>query len=93
MAGGAALSGIGFTISPLIVDLALGSDEVLADQARTGVLAASITAFVLAWRCSASATGSPAYTGGTPTALVPPVDLERDRLHPSARAVQWRRHW
>ncbi|GAA4941535.1 sodium/proton antiporter (NhaA family) [Actinomycetospora succinea] len=46
IAGGAALSGIGFTISLFIVDLAL-DDEVLADTARVGVLAGSVIALGL----------------------------------------------
>ena len=48
IAGGAALSGIGFTISLFIVDLAL-DDELLADEARVGVLAASLIAAALGW--------------------------------------------
>lgn len=48
IAGGAALSGIGFTISLFIVDLAL-DDELLADEARVGVLAASVIAAALGW--------------------------------------------
>lgn len=46
VAGGAALSGIGFTISLLMVDIAL-PDEQAAAQARVGVLAASVVAFGL----------------------------------------------
>jgi protein-disulfide isomerase len=45
--GGAALCGIGFTISLFIVDLAI-DDELAQNQARVGVLAASVIAFVLA---------------------------------------------
>ena len=45
VAGGAALSGIGFTISLFIVDIAI-SDPSRQDQARVGVLAASVIAFV-----------------------------------------------
>ena len=48
IAGGAALSGIGFTISLFIVDLA-PDDELLADEARVGVLAASVIAATLGW--------------------------------------------
>lgn len=48
IAGGAALSGIGFTISLFIVDIAI-SDPSRQDQARIGVLAASIIAFALGW--------------------------------------------
>ncbi|HEY5857418.1 MAG TPA: Na+/H+ antiporter NhaA, partial [Aldersonia sp.] len=48
IAGGAALSGIGFTISLFIVDLAL-DDPALQDQARVGVLAATVLATLLGW--------------------------------------------
>ena len=48
IAGGAALSGIGFTISLFIVDIAI-TDPSRQDQARIGVLAASIIAFVFGW--------------------------------------------
>lgn len=48
IAGGAALSGVGFTISLFIVDLAL-DDPALADQARVGVLSASVIAALLGW--------------------------------------------
>ena len=48
VAGGAALSGIGFTISLFIVDIAI-SEPARQDQARIGVIAASIIAFVLGW--------------------------------------------
>jgi protein-disulfide isomerase len=47
IAGGGALCGIGFTISLFIVDLAI-ADETVQNEARVGVLAASIIAFVLA---------------------------------------------
>ncbi|GAA3296425.1 Na+/H+ antiporter NhaA [Arthrobacter citreus] len=46
--GGAALCGIGFTISLFIVDLAV-DDELLQAEARVGVLAASVTAFLVGW--------------------------------------------
>ncbi|MCU1478325.1 MAG: Na+/H+ antiporter NhaA type [Subtercola sp.] len=48
VAGGAALSGMGFTISLFIIDLAI-PDPVLQDEARVGVLAATVIAFVLGW--------------------------------------------
>ncbi|HYO35450.1 MAG TPA: Na+/H+ antiporter NhaA, partial [Geodermatophilus sp.] len=48
LAGGAALSGIGFTISLFIVDRAF-DDEARADQARVGVLVASVLAALLGW--------------------------------------------
>ncbi|MEU8276407.1 Na+/H+ antiporter NhaA [Microbispora bryophytorum] len=45
--GGAAVCGIGFTISLFIVDLSI-DDELAQNEARVGVLAASVIAFVLA---------------------------------------------
>ena len=48
VAGGAALSGIGFTISLFIVDLAI-DDPAKQDEARVGVLVASVLAFTLGW--------------------------------------------
>lgn len=48
VAGGAALSGIGFTISLFIIDLAI-DDPAKQDQARVGVLVASALALVLGW--------------------------------------------
>lgn len=48
VAGGAALSGIGFTISLFIVDIAI-SEPARQDQARIGVIAASLIAFVAGW--------------------------------------------
>ncbi|MGB3329439.1 MAG: Na+/H+ antiporter NhaA [Thermomicrobiales bacterium] len=46
--GGAALSGIGFTISLFIIDLAI-DDPLVQDEARVGVLMASVLAFTLGW--------------------------------------------
>jgi Na+/H+ antiporter NhaA len=48
VAGGAALSGIGFTISLFLVPIAI-SDPETQDIARVAVLAASILAFLLGW--------------------------------------------
>lgn len=48
IAGGAALSGIGFTISLFIITLAIDDSET-QDLARVGVLAASVIAFSLGW--------------------------------------------
>lgn len=47
LAGGAALCGIGFTISLFIVDLAI-DDESAQNEARVGVLAASVIALAIA---------------------------------------------
>jgi NhaA family Na+:H+ antiporter len=46
--GGAALGGIGFTISLFVADLAFES-PVLADEARVGILTASVLALGVAW--------------------------------------------
>ncbi|MGN6484884.1 MAG: Na+/H+ antiporter NhaA [Thermomicrobiales bacterium] len=48
IAGGATLSGIGFTIALFIIDLAI-DDPLVQDEARVGVLLASVLAFVLGW--------------------------------------------
>lgn len=47
IAGGATLCGIGFTISLFIVDLAIDNED-LQNEARVGVLVASVLAFLLA---------------------------------------------
>ncbi len=77
LAGGAALSGIGFTISLFIVDLALTGD--LADQARVGVLAASVLASALGVALvRLAAHRSPPLP--EITVLDPPVDPDRDHV-------------
>src|SRR5690606_25499881 len=78
IAGGAALSGIGFTISLFIIDLAI-DDPAAQNEARVGVLAASVLAFVLAtvvFRIS-DALRTDVETGQT---LVRPVDPHRDHV-------------
>lgn len=78
IAGGAALCGIGFTISLFIVDLAI-DDAAAQNEARVGVLTASVLAFVLAaivFRVSESR--RPAEVPGKH--LVRPVDPERDHI-------------
>jgi Na+/H+ antiporter NhaA len=78
LGGGAALAGIGFTISLFIVDLAL-PDPALADQARIGVFAASLIAAGLGalifWLGRADAALS-----GPPIELLRPVDPDRDHI-------------
>lgn len=78
IAGGAALSGIGFTISLFIVDIAIDGEDA-QNQARVGVLAASVIAFVVAtivFRVS-DAFHPREDTGQT---LVRPVDSRRDHV-------------
>lgn len=78
MLGGAALCGIGFTISLFIVDLAI-VDELAQNEARVGVLAASVIAFLIAtivFRIS-DALHPNTETGQT---LARPVDPERDHI-------------
>ncbi len=82
--GGAALCGIGFTISLFIVELAV-EDPALQAQARVGILAASGTAFVLgwAWFRILDRVQPPSSTGRI---LARPFDPERDHFRgdPSA---------
>jgi Na+/H+ antiporter NhaA len=76
--GGAALCGVGFTISLFIVDLAI-DDEAVQNEARVGVLAASVLAFVLAtviFRISDAF--RPDEEAGL--ALLRPVDPARDHI-------------
>ncbi|GAA1940420.1 Na+/H+ antiporter NhaA [Agromyces allii] len=82
--GGAALCGIGFTISLFIVDLAI-TDEAAQNEARVGVLAASVIAFVLAtivFRISDAARPDE-DTGQT---LARPIDPARDHVFGPADA-------
>ncbi|MDQ0574435.1 Na+/H+ antiporter NhaA [Agromyces albus] len=78
IAGGAALSGIGFTISLFIVGLAIEDPE-QQDLARVGVLAASVIAFALGWAVLtvADRVRPPQAIGAK---LVRPVDVERDHF-------------
>jgi Na+:H+ antiporter, NhaA family len=83
LVGGAALSGIGFTISLFIVDLAF-TDEALADQARVGVLVASVLAAVLGWVLLRLAAHR--HPGSADQSLDPPVDPDRDHIRGLADA-------
>jgi Na+/H+ antiporter NhaA len=78
VAGGAALSGIGFTISLFIIDLAI-EDPAKQDQARVGVLAASVLALVLGWATFRITDwlSPPESVGMT---LIRDVDPDRDHL-------------
>lgn len=76
IAGGAALSGIGFTISLFIVSLAF-ADPVLQDLGRVGVLVASVIAFLLGW--AVFVVGDRAWPPQpVGKVLVRPFDPERD---------------
>jgi len=84
LAGGAALSGIGFTISLFIVDIAI-ADPLLQDQARVGVLAASLLALVLGGVIFkvVDHVSPPAAVGAV---LVRPVDPARDHIRGDPKA-------
>jgi Na+/H+ antiporter NhaA len=78
--GGAALSGIGFTVSLLIVGLAFDSAQ-QADEARVGVLLAAVLAVGAGWiffKLAAVLRGE--VSAGLPTTLAPPVDDGRDHV-------------
>ncbi|WP_214468189.1 Na+/H+ antiporter NhaA [Microbacterium flavescens] len=84
LAGGAALCGIGFTISLFIVDLAI-DDDLAQNEARVGVLAASVIAFIVAtiiFRVS-DAVRTDVDPGQT---LLRPVDPKRDHIFGSPDA-------
>ncbi|MBO0681361.1 Na+/H+ antiporter NhaA [Mycolicibacterium sp. S2-37] len=85
VAGGALLSGIGFTISLFIVDLAI-EDPLKQDEARVGVLIASVLAFVLGWAFfRVTDLISPPEPVGLK--LIRPVDPERDHLRGDPAAL------
>jgi protein-disulfide isomerase len=78
--GGAALSGIGFTVSLLIIGLAF-DDPRLADQATVGVLMSAVLATFVGWvafRVAAVFHGE--RSAGLPTELSRPVDPARDHI-------------
>jgi Na+/H+ antiporter NhaA len=85
VAGGAALSGIGFTISLFIVDIAI-SEPARQDQARIGVIAASIIAFILGWAIfHITDLVSPPEPIGLK--LIRPIDPERDHTRGNPEAA------
>ena len=78
--GGAALSGIGFTVSLLIANLAFDSPQ-LVDEATVGVLLAAVIATLTGWlvfRLAAELRGE--RTATLPMVLDPPVDPARDHI-------------
>ena len=78
VAGGAALSGIGFTISLFIVDIAI-DDMVRREQAIIGVLIASVVAFFVGWAIFRVTdwVSPPEAVGLT---LLRPVNPDRDHI-------------
>lgn len=94
LAGGAALAGIGFTVSLFIAELAF-DDSVLRTDAKIGILLGSLVAaaagravFALAWdRGAVCAPIEPAGSGPRPSTLAEPVG-DRDHVRgPESAAV------
>src|SRR5919106_140914 len=78
--GGAALAGIGFTISLFVVDLAFES-QALQDEARVGVLCASLLAALVGWAIFRLERMLARDADAAPvTALDAPVDPRRDHI-------------
>ncbi len=78
--GGAALSGIGFTVSLLIAWLAF-DDPALRDQATVGVLLAAVLATAVGWVVFRAAARFGGQTDADlPRRLDPPVDARRDNI-------------
>jgi protein-disulfide isomerase len=78
--GGGALSGIGFTVSLLIVGLAFDS-PVLRSQATVGVLLAGVLSGLLGWALfKAAAVFLGERTATRPMILARPVDVTRDHI-------------
>jgi Na+/H+ antiporter 1/Thioredoxin len=78
--GGAALAGIGFTVSLLILELGFDSAR-LRDEAKVGVLAAAAVAALSGWvifRLAAALRGE--RTASLPMFLDRPVDPQRDHI-------------
>ncbi|GAB3365205.1 Na+/H+ antiporter NhaA [Modestobacter lapidis] len=78
--GGAALSGLGFTVSLFVTDLAF-DDPVLREEAMVGVLAAAVVAAALgtAWFWVLGRR-TPETGASRPTRLDPPVDPDVDHV-------------
>ncbi|MFX0537737.1 Na+/H+ antiporter NhaA [Ornithinimicrobium sp. Y1847] len=79
--GGAALSGIGFTVSLLVIGLAF-TDPTLVDSATVGVLIAMAGAWLLGWlifRVARDRFGE--VSADLPVTLTPPVHPELDHIY------------
>lgn len=79
ISGGAALAGIGFTISLFIVDLAIESPEA-ANDARIGVLLAAILATGLGWLLFRLSDRRHPPQGPAGLVLLRPIDPDRDHV-------------
>lgn len=90
IAGIGGLGGMGFTISLLVIDLAI-ADEQVADEARIGVLVASLLAFGVGWATFAigkRVTPMPAAAGQhLPRAIDPEHDHTRGLSSSPAQLV------
>ncbi|MFD1828210.1 Na+/H+ antiporter NhaA [Streptomyces desertarenae] len=83
--GGAALSGIGFTVSLLIAGLAFDGEE-LRDRATVGVLLAAVLATGLGWLLFRAAALRGETDADLPRVLARPVDPARDHIRGLADA-------
>ncbi len=75
----AALAGIGFTVSLFVADLAFERAE-LRDEAKVGVLVASVLAAGLGWLLFRWAGSTDERASGISTRLDPPVDGAHDHI-------------
>ena len=78
IAGVGGLGGMGFTISLLVIELAI-DDEALADEARIGVLAASLLALLLGW--AIFSLGNRFDPLPAPSGLTLPRDVDEENDH------------
>jgi Na+/H+ antiporter NhaA len=80
LVGASALAGIGFTVSLFVTDLAF-DDPVRQEEAKVGVLGASLVAALLGWALfRAAARRGDGTEPALPTRLDPPVDVAHDRI-------------
>lgn len=85
--GGAALSGIGFTVSLLIAGLAFDAPQ-LRDQATVGVLMAAGLATLTGWAAfTLAAVFRGERSAGLPMTLDEPIDVSRDHVRGPADAA------
>lgn len=79
LTGGAALSGIGFSISLLIIERSM-PDPMLADEARIGILAGGLLVALAGVAVLRLAARRMPKAGEAPMQLQPPVDAARDHI-------------